>query len=141
MPPHSYGSGLAFSGTPAAVPQHYSYLSLPEVLQLAASFRWAQLAQASVFSKALGVPPINGTLVVAELRSHVHDVATTNHDRRQRSLLCFPRWIYASNEHMRNSRLSILPIRASPDQCRHGLPEAGISGCISGAHGSGSPPS
>ena len=65
-------------------------LHLPKVVDSAAKLRWEQCKQALACQRALGEPPTNDPLVVAELRSHVHDVVSIGHDRDHRTLLCFP---------------------------------------------------
>ena len=67
-----------------------SGLSTPEILSLEARFRREQQTKALACGGSLGDPTPNGPLVVAELRSHVHDVVSINHDMNHRTLLCFP---------------------------------------------------
>ena len=68
----------------------YTDISLPDVYRASASYRWEQQQQATACSEAIGDPSHNDPLVVAELRSHLHDVLSFNHDRDHRALLCFP---------------------------------------------------
>ena len=68
----------------------YSDLKPRDIHALGAQFRWEQHQQAMACSSELCPPTNNDPLIVAELRSHVRDVLTINHDRDHRTLLCFP---------------------------------------------------
>ena len=77
-------------GTNKGSPKPCSELTMPEIINLARQYRQEQMMQATQCKGELGDPTNNDPLVVAELRSHVHDVCTVGHDRDRRVLLCFP---------------------------------------------------
>ena len=60
------------------------------VMSLAREIRVEQFEQAKECGLELGEPTPNDPLIVAELRSHVHDVMNPHHDRDHKTLLCFP---------------------------------------------------
>ena len=63
---------------------------LPLILDLARKLRVCQYQQSAECDASLGAPTSNGPVIVAELRSHVHDILNPNHDRGRKSLLCIP---------------------------------------------------
>ena len=63
---------------------------MPEIVSESCTYRLEQLHQAIACGASLGEPTNNDPSVVAELRSHVHEVLSINHDRDHRTLLCFP---------------------------------------------------
>ena len=61
-----------------------------EVMSVSRKLRVEQYKQAQKCDLELGEPSSNDPIIVAELRSHVHDILNPNHDRDHKTLLCFP---------------------------------------------------
>ena len=64
--------------------------ALKDVQKLASSFRSQVYKQGKLCLEALGELPHLSSLIRVELRAHAHDVCHKNHDKDNRSLLCFP---------------------------------------------------
>ena len=62
----------------------------PDVMSVSRKLRVEQYKQAQKCDLELGEPSSNDPIIVAELRSHVHDILNPNHDRDHKTLLCFP---------------------------------------------------
>ena len=61
-----------------------------QVVSLGLSLRLEQYYQARECNDELGEPTSNDPLIIAELRSHVHDIMNPHRDRDRKTLLCFP---------------------------------------------------
>ena len=59
-------------------------------MSVSRKLRAEQYKQAQKCDLELGEPSSNDPIIVAELRSHVHDILNPNHDRDHKTLLCFP---------------------------------------------------
>ena len=61
-----------------------------DIHKLASSFRTQVYLQGKECFDTIGELPASSPLIHAELRAHAHDVCHKNHDKDNRSLLCFP---------------------------------------------------